>query len=430
MPLVIGAALSAFYFWGLGRAPFHPDESTYFWMSADFQTWFKDPLTLAYRADQPDDLRQHYRLIDAPLTRTLLGLSQWVAGVPAQASDWDWAKTWEENETAGALPTRRALLIGRGILGMLFPLNLLLMYRLGKRMQSPSTGVFAMILFGLNALILLHTRRAMAEAALVAGTLLAVWSFVEKRSNPWLAGLVLALAVSAKQTAAVLLPVGLLATALPLTAPDREPKNRLISLGWRWAQLLGMFALVTFMLNPIFWKAPWRAARAGWLERQDLFSRQTADFASLQPESVMSAPTQRIGALLAHLYMTPPAFAETANYQAETRLTEQAYLSSWGHNLLRGFLAGGVMFALTLAGICLALYNLSRMEHQMQLDLLVILAATLALGLALFLFFPLPWQRYVLTLVPLVCLWISYGLASFAAIVSRRSIAANKRPAA
>jgi 4-amino-4-deoxy-L-arabinose transferase-like glycosyltransferase len=428
LPLVIGAALSAFYFWGLARVPFHPDESTYLWMSADFQTLISDPLALAWRADQPDDLRQRYRLIDAPMTRTLLGLSQWAFGAPPQKSDWDWSKTWAENQAAGALPEPRARLIGRGVLALLFPLDLLLIYRLGLRLRGPAAGALAMILFGLNALILLHTRRAMAEAALVTGALLAVWSLVEMRSHAWLAGSTLALAVSAKQTAAVLLPIGLLAAALPSTACEREPQSRALALGWRWAQLLGAFALVTLVLNPVSWNAPWRAAQAGWQERQDLLARQTADYASLQPESALDTPARKAAALLAHLYLTPPAFAETANYQAETRLSEQAYLSIPGHNLLRGLLAGGAMFALTLAGISLALLDLRRKELQARLDILIVLAATLALGLALFLLVPLPWQRYVAPLVPLTCLWIAYALASFAALIAQ-SFRDNKKTA-
>ena len=36
--------------------------------------------------------------------------------------------------------------------------------------------------------------------------------------------------------------------------------------------------------------------------------------------------------------LTPPAFAETANYLQETKASEAAYLAVPGHNLLRGMI--------------------------------------------------------------------------------------------
>ena len=92
------------------------------------------------------------------------------------------------------------------------------------------TGLSAALLLGLNALVLLHDRRAMAEAALTFGVLLALWSFLTGKRHPWLIGLGLALAFNAKQTGLVLLPVGLLAVALPgriAHRPKRPP-------GWDW----------------------------------------------------------------------------------------------------------------------------------------------------------------------------------------------------
>ena len=212
-PLLI--LLTAFALSGTGEVPFHPDESTQLYMSRDFELLLSDPLSLAWTPDQSGDGRLHLRLVDAPLTKYLLGLGRSLVGLPALPADWDWSKTWEQNQAAGALPDPGLLLAGRLALTLLLPFSLLLVYQIGARMHGSLTGLLAALLLGLNALVLLHDRRAMAEAALTFGVLFALWSFLAGKRHPWLVGLGLAVVFNAKQTGLALLPVGLLAVALP-----------------------------------------------------------------------------------------------------------------------------------------------------------------------------------------------------------------------
>jgi hypothetical protein len=407
------ALLTAFALWGIKGVPFHPDESTQLYMSSDFELLLSHPSSMAWTPDQAGDGRAHLRLVDAPLTKYLLGLGRSLAGLPALPVDWDWSKTWEQNQATGALPDPRLLFAGRLTLTLLLPFSLFLIYQIGSRMHGAITGLLAALLLGLNALVLLHDRRAMAEAALTFGVLFALWSCLAGKKRPWLVGLGLAVAFNAKQTGLALLPVGLLAVALP--EPGIQPSK---NPGWlrlvgAWGQLLVVFGLVTWLLNPFMWRQPIQAIQAASAERQDLQKKQAADYKRLVPGVALDSPSRRLAALLANLYFAPPAFAEAGNYSEQTHAAEQAYLANPGQDLLRGLPGGGVMFALNLAGIALACLRLRRAAPAERQALALLLLASLCLAFGLFWLAPLPWQRYVMPLAPISCLWTAYAVSSF-----------------
>lgn len=420
-PLLV--LLTAFALWGIGEVPFHPDESTYLYMSSDYDQLLSNPLSMAWTPDQAGDRRAHFRLVDAPLVRYLLGLGRSLAGLPALPANWDWSKTWVENQAVGALPDPRLLFVGRLTMTLLLPFSLLLIYQIGSRMYGTFTGLLAALLFGLNALVLLHDRRAMAEAVLTFGVLFALWSFIAGNRRPWLVGLGLAVAFNAKQTGLALLPAGLLAVALP--EPDSQPAKipswlRLVS---AWTQLLLVFGLVTWLLNPFLWRQPVQAIQAAISERQDLLKGQIADQKRLTPDVALDSPSRRLAALLANLYFAPPAFAEAGNYSEQTRAAEQAYLAIPAHNLLRGLLGGSVIFASNLVGIALACLHLRRATPAERRTLALLLLASLCLALGLFWLAPLPWQRYLMPLVPVSCLWSAYAASS----LGKRPAGKNKQ---
>ncbi len=316
-PLI--AILTAFAFWGLRAVPFHPDESTYLYMSSDLDLLLHNPLSLAWTPDQAGDWRTHLRIVDAPLIRYWLGLGRSLAGLPALPVDWSWMKSWQGNQAAGALPSPALLYASRTILTLLLPFSLWLIYRVGVRMQGTLTGLLAALLLGMNALVLLHDRRAMAEAALTFGLLFALWSFVSARHRPWLVGLALALAFNAKHTGLALLPVGLLAVALP--DPENPPsRNPLwLRLASAWGQVLLVFFVLTWLLNPFLWRHPVQAVQAAIVERRDLIDLQVSDFNRLNPAVALDTPARRLAAILGNLYISPPSFAEADNYTVQTR---------------------------------------------------------------------------------------------------------------
>ncbi|MEW5869519.1 MAG: phospholipid carrier-dependent glycosyltransferase [Chloroflexota bacterium] len=403
IPLIL---LSAYFVWGISSVPFHPDESTQFYNSSDFELLFTNPLSMAWSPDRADDLHMHYRQLDAPFTRYLLGLGRWLAGKSALPVDWDWSKTWEENRLAGALPDPGLLFAGRLAITLLLPLSVCLLYLIGSNLGGAPTGVLAAGLLGLNALVLLHNRRAMAEGALTLGILFAMWTFLQANRRPWLAGLGMALAFAAKQSALALLPVGLLAVAWPPSGSEGRLRRAASGL----AQYLGVFILVTLALNPLLWRSPIQASKIAWEQRQDLLQRQVADTQRLAPEHVLDSPGKRILVLVANLYLAPPAFAEVGNYQDETAPAEAAYLAIPGHNLLRNLIGAGLFMVLTLFGLATALLAIPKTGAARRKTILLLLSATLLQALILILAVPLPWQRYVMPLLPFVCLWSAYAI--------------------
>ena len=261
---------------GAGRVPFHPDESTYLFMSADFDLLFADPLAMAFDPaleTGPQSVaygRQLYRTLDAPLIRYLLGLGRTLAGLPALPADWNWGKSYAENRSAGALPAPELLLAGRAMVTLLLPLSCIFLYLSGAAIGGRWTGLLAIVFLGLNALVWLHARRAMAEGALLFGVCFALWGFQQGDRRPWLAGLGMALAFNTKLSALALFPVGLLAVIWLAQGAGAEAggsvanapiRARLRRMAINVLVYCGVFALLTLALNPVLWRNPLAATR-------------------------------------------------------------------------------------------------------------------------------------------------------------------------
>ena len=398
--------ISGYALWGAPLVPFHPDESTYLYMSSDFERLFSQPLSLAYSGENIQDERQRYRLIDAPLTRYYLGLVRTVSKLDALIHDWDWSATWDVNQSIGAGPQAELLTTSRIAISLLFPFCLMIIFLIGQEMHTYSTGILAVLLFGLHPLVLLHNRRLMAEGWLTLGILLTIWGALQAERRPWLAGLGLAVAFAAKHSALLLLPVGLAA----VLAPALLEKNKFGKSVLHLSQFLGVFLVMTILLNPVFWREPLQAGLAAWQARTDLLTRQVED--SNQTESVnpVQQASMRLGTVIANLYLVPPAMYEVGNYRVETADSQEIYLDIPGHNLLRGPIGAGTSLFLTLMGLVFSLRSFKTLTTRQKtahgilwLSGFLLLFGSLALV-------PLPWQRYVVPLVPITTLWMAYGL--------------------
>lgn len=181
--LVVGL-LTIFSIRGIQRVPSHPDESTQLYMSSDLEARFKNSPALAWQAEKKRDARQVYRELDAPLTKYIIGLGRAIAVLEPLPVDWDWSKTWQENKGSGALPALELLFTVRLIITLLLPFSLLFTFLVGKSVGERVIGFMATLLLGLNALILLHDHRAMAEGALTLGIVLALWGLLQGDKSP------------------------------------------------------------------------------------------------------------------------------------------------------------------------------------------------------------------------------------------------------
>jgi hypothetical protein len=469
------ALLTAFYVWGLPDVPFHPDESTQLYMSGDLEQLLTSPFELTFSPNAQGDLKQHYRLIDAPLTRIILGFGRTIGRFPALPADWDWSKTWDENVQARTLPSEEILYAGRLAITLLLPLALLCVYLAGEQVGNGITGLSAVFFLGLNPLVLLHGRRAMAEGALIFGVAFFLWSLLQADRRPWLTGLAMAIAFNAKQSTLALLPVGLIAVAWLPGQASIDFKRIAVNI----AQYLGVFVLLTFAVNPVFWNNPVQTIQIAIHERQDLLERQLADTQRLAPEKVLDSPGERLVAVLANLYATPPMFFEVGNYIEYIQPAEMEYLRIPGHNLFRGLAGGGIMLFITLFGVATSLLKLRAIgdalseppeglpvryadqkplpepvsgsqryretfgrsesgsfqafsalrnpsDRKRRAVILLVLASAVQFG-ALLLAVPLPWQRYVIPLVPFAALWAGIGLANLISAVTTAFPALQKQ---
>jgi Dolichyl-phosphate-mannose-protein mannosyltransferase len=406
--------LTIFYLDGVQSVPFHPDESTAIFMSSDFETFFTNPSLLFWNQKNEQDLRQHYRELDAPLSRYLIGFGRWVAGVPATTNDWNWSASWDINQQSGAMPNPQLLLIARLSVALLFPFSMLLIFDTVRKVGNNFTAWATVILFAINALILLHTRRAMAESALVFTTILAIWAFVKFKNNPWLIAMPAALAFNAKQSAGVLALVGILAVVWISFQKQRTYKIALRNL----ALYLILFLGITLLLNPFLWSNPVRATIAAVQSRQTLLQQQIATLASVNPEKSLATIPSRFEALLAQLYFTPPAIADVSNYVQQTHSAEILYLSNQMNHLFRDLLGGAILLFLTLSGLAYSILGIAKAKGQ-NLHLCLLTLVGVALFLSLGMVVSLPYQRYCLPLVPFTCIWSAMGLNEIVEIIAK-----------
>jgi hypothetical protein len=191
----------------------------------------------------------------------------------------------------------------------------------------------------------------------------------------------------------------------------------------RLASFAASCLIVTLVLYPVLWGQPLAALGRMWSARQELVAAQVAATQAAMPWAVLSGPGERLATLLAQLYFAPPQFAEAANYLSHTAAAEGAYLANPLHTVLRGIWGGALLMGLSLLGVVFGIRDARRSTSGARRYTGVGLLATALQGAALVVAVPLAFQRYVIPMVPLVCLWCGVGAASLVEVVAR-----NRRP--
>lgn len=119
---------------------------------------------------------------------------------------------------------------------------------------------------------------------------------------------------------------------------------------------------------------------------------------------------KKTAAFLANLFILPPSVAEVGNYLENTAESEQTYFSKPWNNLFRGFTGGGLILMLVILGMTLSGYQVQSQSIESARIIILFLLTTFLQTIGLFIFISLPWQRYVIPLVPLISLWAGLGL--------------------
>jgi hypothetical protein len=149
---------------------------------------------------------------------------------------------------------------------------------------------------------------------------------------------------------------------------------------------------------------------ASWQARLELTSRQVSTVASVSPQQILDSFPKRLGNLIAHLFFTPPAIADVANYLEQTADAAKHYLANPLHALARDPFMASLLLIISLSGFIFSLLDLLRSK---SVQLLILFIAGFAQIAAILLLVPLPFQRYVLPVLPFTCFWTAYGLSKF-----------------
>jgi len=420
-PFLTILLLSLVFFLRLMQVPFHPDESTQIFMSSDLQELFSSPRRLIWLGAADEDREMQLRMLDAPLTRYMIGVGGWLTNQNALPVDWDWTKSFDYNQQAGALPANSLLLTARLSVSFFFPLSLVLFWLVLKKNFSPAAGWVGIFSAAGNALVLLHTRRAMAESLTFFLVIWLIYILYQKRHSPVILGLAAGLAFCAKQSTVIWILAAFACILFGSYSFADTFKRKITNL----FICAGAFILVVLLLNPFLWKYPFSAFQRAYTLRQDLVSRQFADISRVSPSSALHSPVQRVGALAANLFFTPPAIEDTTNYIDELSVSINRYNEDPVNSILRNIPGGFIVLVFTLLGVYTAIRPGSKL-HTRE-NLLLVLA-----GLTQFLFLastiPLPFQRYVIPLAPTAIVFFAVGTSKLIELIWQIIETKKRRP--
>ncbi|HLF82528.1 MAG TPA: hypothetical protein VI410_12230, partial [Anaerolineales bacterium] len=79
VPASVLTLLVAFLFSGVGRVPFHPDETSLLFESRDLELYLTDPRSMAWSEAGRGRAEQEYRALNAPLSKYVLGIGRRLA---------------------------------------------------------------------------------------------------------------------------------------------------------------------------------------------------------------------------------------------------------------------------------------------------------------------------------------------------------------
>ncbi|HDD62191.1 MAG TPA: hypothetical protein ENF22_06660 [Chloroflexi bacterium] len=393
--------ITLFYLWGMDLVPFHPDESTQIFMSQDLFDYMNEPLSLSYSPENELTPKMTYRAIDMPLTRYLVGFSRFASRTPGLSSDWDWALTWEQNLKVGAIPAPSLLTTARLLPTLLLSISIYLFYFSIRKILPKTPAYIATLFLGLNPLVLLHGRRAMSEPALLFGVILFLWSVTRDQIKPFLVGITLAIAFNAKQTGIFLIPVGIIAVC---TLPNED--HRLKKMLARGAAVLVVFLIITLLLNPYYWKSPLSALLVSFQERSQLLDLQLTDhLMGTNPTFLTSFLS-----FIVNLFILPPAVSEIGKYLGPMAHEIQVYQNIVPHVWGRSLISGSLQLTIFLSGFYVMYKRYAKQRKSVKQSIILMLYATFFLIIGILIALPIPWQRYIVPVLPLVAFWFGYGL--------------------
>jgi hypothetical protein len=240
----------------------------------------------------------------------------------------------------------------------------------------------------------------MAESALICFLCGSIWFLICVDKRIWLAAIPIGLAINAKQTLFPLMGFGLLNIfTKPFTSHSKS--NRLIHA----AVFTTIILIISWVLNPVYWKSPASALKAGMDFRTELTTLM-----SLEYQSSFSA-LERTAILIGQVFIEPLAVGDVSNYLTDTREQSDLYFQNPVNNLFRGLNGGAVFLGLTIFGYLVLIRRLFSMQEQLKYQIYTYLILTLGMLMTIMLFTPFNFQRYYIVIVPFFIVSQATGLS-------------------
>ncbi len=402
------------YFKDILLVPFHPDEATQIFMSSDVDLIASGHIDDLFYNDFPEDIdKQRYRLLDAPFTRYVIGISRIIFKQPQLNKDWNWSLSWQQNQEA--LPVYSLLLISRLSVASLFPITLIIFYNLWKGLFNKKIALLGTILLLSNSVILLHTRRAMSESGLLfflGLSLSAIFKLPKKYL--FLSAIPIALGINCKLSLLPLIVIALIMFFYQFREADR--KNILLPI----AYFCLIFLSITYLLNPVMWKEPIKVGKIMVAQRSRLTQNQIEAIEAVAPQFILKNPNEKIVGLIAQTFVTKPAIQDIDNYHSELKLQIDKYLSNFLYTGYGRLLIPGFIYLI----LCLFGFITKIPGNQL---VIIFKIAFMLFFIELLLFFSIPFQRYYLPLYPFVSIFASSGVFSIINKINWKAIIINKR---
>ena len=291
---------------------------------------FTAPGSLFYHAETTLSPEQRYRLIDAPLPRTIIGISRGIFHLPPLKSDWNWSLSWEENKTNGALPTNYLLLISRLGLAVFVPLGLVFFYLTLKGVVNWPISLLVSVVLGMNAIFLVHTRRAMAEGLSFCTLFRSLFILIiRKPEKAFFIGILAGLAFQAKQTTLPILFVPVIIWII-----NGIKCNQKLLILWKILVFCGAIFITYYVLNPVAWKDPFHVAVLQIQHRLAFSQAQAAEYQAISSSLAVTTFPSKLAAWLANTFFATPAFYDIGNYSKELAQAILIYGSNILHRLI------------------------------------------------------------------------------------------------
>ncbi len=441
---------------GIKITPFHGDESTYIWISEDYDRIVKQGKLNQVLYAPEGNAKQYLRLSTGSILAYSIGFVRDITQNHDPITKWLWGSSWEENISQGNLPTARLLNLARACSAVMGGLAIIFLFLSARLLFSSRLSAYSSVLiFATQGDVLLNIHRAMQEGPkflfLTLNVYLAVHilkGFQNGRTNRVLylsLGISSGLALATKQDLVPMLVAIYGALGIILIWQKQASKLILINILFLGAATIIAYA-VFLICMPVFWKW-WESAIAligiGIILYQLPFwkNSRTSIFLTLASLILIISMTLKAPAQWTTLF-TP--------VQSMVKLRQEMSPASHESNWLKNkaaFFAKTILFSKAMY-MEVASFDVPPFHAQIQayedsffsgrtdstlIDLSIMLLAiigglallmnfnseslfTYALlvisGVLLFLATPLPWQRYLLIMQIPYSLLAGVGISS------------------